>query len=157
MFWACGLAVLLAASTTAWANSLTFNVSGTFGNGQQLTGQVTWDTTLSTVTSSVLQLSGSTFNSICSSPNGSCGGVSASFLGTGLLSGFEMLQGGLLPKNSQFVLTLLNGSHTQKLHTKVSWSAVPVPEEPLGADILAVLALGLGFFPKRRFRRSTAS
>jgi hypothetical protein len=160
LFWACGLALLLAASTTAWANSLTFKVSGTFGNGQQLTGQVTWDSTLSTVTSSVLQLSGSTFNSVCSSSNGTCGGVWASFLGTGLFSGSEMLQGGLRPNNSQFVLTLLNGSHAQKLHTKVSWSAVRVPEEPLGADLLvelAVLALGLRFLPKRRLRTSAAT
>src|SRR5215472_965268 len=67
LLWACGLFVLLAASTTASANSFTYNVSGTFGNGQQLTGQVTWDSTLSAVTGSVLQLSGSTFSSVCSS------------------------------------------------------------------------------------------
>jgi len=107
----------------------------------------------------VLQLSGSTFTSACSSPNGGCGAVLASFLGTGPFSGTEILLGGLRPKNSPFVLTLLSGSHAKKLHTKVSWSAVQVPEEPLDADFLAVLAvltLMLGCRPKPLFRGSIA-
>jgi len=85
--------------------------------------------------------------------------VLASFSGTGPFSGTEILLGGLRPKNSQFELTLLSGSHAKKLHTKVSWSAVQVPEEPLGADVLAVLAvltLVLGCRPKRLLRGSTA-
>jgi len=72
---------------------------------------------------------------------------------------YETLLGGLLPKNSLFVLTLLNGNRVTVLDTTVSWSAVPMPEEPLRADLLvelAVLALAVGFRPEILFPRSAA-
>jgi hypothetical protein len=151
-----GLAVLLAVSTTASADSIVYNVSGTFSNYQQLTGQVTWNSTLSTVTNSVLSLSDSTFNSACSSAKGGCGGVLAGFWGTGSFSNtYEILVGGLGPKDSIFELTLVNGSGIKFLDTTLSWSRVAVPDEPLGADLLIVLgAFALAVGPATRFRKS---
>lgn len=160
LLWACGLVVLLAVSTTARADLIIYNVSGAFSNGQQLTGQVTWNSTLSTVTGSVLTLSGSTFNQTCTS---GCGAVLMGFWGTGSLSkSYEILMGGLLPSNSLFALTVYTGrgykGHDFKIiDTNLSWSRVAVPEESLGADLLAVVAafaLMLPFGPLNRFWKS---
>ena len=162
LLWACGLVVLLAVSTTARADLIIYNVSGAFSNGQQLTGQVTWNSTLSTVTGSVLTLSGSTFNQTCTS---GCGAVLAGFWGTGSLSkSSEILMGGLLPNNSLFALTVYTGrgykGHDFKvIDTNLSWSRVAVPEESLGADLLAVVAvfaLMLPFGPLNWFWKSAA-
>ena len=161
LLWACGLVVLLAVSTTARADSIVYNVSGAFANGQQLTGQVTWNSTLSTVTGSVLTLSGSTFNQSCTF---GCGAVLKGFWGTGSLSkSYEILVGGLQPNNSLFALTVytgrgFKGQDFKIFDTRLSWSRVAVPEESLGADLLvsAAFALMLPFGPLNRFRKSGA-
>jgi hypothetical protein len=157
---ASALAVVLVACTAARADSVVYNVSGTFSNGQILTGQITWNSTLSSATSSVLTLSGSTLNAVCSSPQGGCGAVLAGFWGTGNWSkSYEILLGGFLPKDSLFVLTLMNGSGIKILDTKLTWRVVAMPEEPLVADLLAVcaaFALMSLLVPVTRFRRSAA-
>ena len=81
--------LIVVTSKTAWADSIAYNVLGTFSNGQQLSGQITWNTMSHSVTRSNLFLSGSTFSATCSS---SCGAVFAGFWGAGTFSkSYEIL------------------------------------------------------------------
>jgi hypothetical protein len=72
---------------------------------------------------------------------------------------YETLVGGLLPQPSLFVLTLVNGSSIRITDATLSWSQVAVPEETIGAHLLAVVAafaLMILFGPLTRFRKSDA-
>jgi len=136
---AVGCGLVLATNGIARADSIAYNVIGTFANGQQLSGQITWNTASHSVSNSILTLSGSTFNASC---NGGCGAVFASFWGSGSLSSsYELLAGAFLPNSSLFTLTVVGGG-LRIMATNVSWARVAVPEGPIIAEMLIVL---LGF------------
>src|SRR5262245_22542688 len=107
VLWAVGFGLVLATNGIARADSVAYNVSGTFSNGQKLSGQITWNNTSRSVSSSILTLSSSTFNASC---NAGCGVVFSNFWGTGGLSNsYETLAGLFLPNSSIFTLTVLGG------------------------------------------------
>jgi hypothetical protein len=156
MLWALGFALILAVCGTVRADSIAYNVSGTFSNGQQLSGQITWSTASHSVISSILTLSASTLSMACTSR---CGAVFQTFWGTGTLANsHEILAGVFLPNTSLFTLKV-TGHGNQIMATNVSWARVAVPEEPISAELLIVL-LGFAGLVKsgalRRFHRSTA-
>ena len=139
---ALGFLLIIAASGIAGADSIAYNVLGTFTNGQQLSGQVTWNTASHSVTSSILLLSSSTFHATCGSPSGGCGVVFAGFWGAGTLSkAYETLAGGFLPNTSIFALTVAGGQGIKIMTTNVSWARVAVPEESILTDLLIVLLM----------------
>jgi len=141
VLWAvgCGCGLILAVNGVARADSIAYNVVGTFSNGQQLSGQITWNTQLRSVSSSILSLSNSTFSALCTS---GCGAVFTSFWGTGSLSkSHETLAGAFLPSGSLFTLTVVGGG-IRIMATNVSWAKVAVPEGPIISEMLIVL---LGF------------
>lgn len=141
VLWALGMGLWVAASGTARADSIAYNILGTFSNGQQLNGQITWNSALNSVTSSALTLSNSTFTSACSSPAGGCGAVFTGFWGTGTLAkSYEILLGAFLPNSSIFALTVAGGEGIRIMATNVSWARVAVPEEPIIVELLVVLA-----------------
>jgi hypothetical protein len=134
--------LIVVTSTPARADSIAYNVLGTFSNGQQLSGQITWNTVSHSVISSNLFLSGSTFSATCSS---GCGAVFAGFWGAGTLSkSYEILVGAFLPNSSAFALTVTGRQGTQIFSTHASWAKVAVPEEPILSELLIVL-MGLGW------------
>jgi len=148
VLWALGFGLIVAASGTARADSIAYNVFGTFSNGQQLSGQITWNTASSSVTNSTLSLSNSTFHAACSSSVGGCGAVFAGFWGAGTLSkSYEVLAGAFLPNSSLFALTVTGSESIRIMATKVSWARVAVPEEPVIAELLIVL-MGFGWLVK---------
>src|SRR6266550_3755710 len=148
VLWAVGFGLVGGASRTAGADSIAYNVFGTFSNGQQLSGQITWNDASNSVTDSNLSLSSSTFRATCSSAAGGCGAVFAGFRGAGALSkSYEILLGAFLPKSSLFALTVTGGESIQIMATNVSWARVAVPEESIIAELLIVL-MGLGWLIK---------
>jgi hypothetical protein len=148
VLWAFGFGLIVAANGTARADSIAYNVLGTFSNGQKLSGQITWNSTSNSVTSSALSLSSSTFSTACSSPAGGCGAVFAGFWGAGTLSNsYEILLGAFLPNSSLFTLTVTGSGGIRIMATNASWSRVAVPEEPIIAELLIVL-MGFGWLVK---------
>jgi hypothetical protein len=138
VLFALGFGLVLLASGTARADSIAYNVLGTFSNGQQLSGQITWDSASNSVTGSTLSLSSSTFNAACSSPSGGCGAVFAGFWGAGALAkSYEVLLGTFLPNSSLFALT--GNAGIRIMATNVSWARVAVPERSILAELLIVL------------------
>ncbi len=145
---ALGFGLMVAASGTARADSIAYNVLGTFSNGQQLSGQITWNNTSNSITSSNLSLSSSSFNTSCSSSAGGCGAVFAGFWGTGTLAkSYEVLAGALLPNISLFALTVTSSQGIRIMAANVSWARVAMPEEPILAELLVVL-MGLAVVVK---------
>jgi hypothetical protein len=53
VLWAVGVGLVLATNGIARADSVAYNISGTFSNGQQLSGQITWNTASHSVSSSI--------------------------------------------------------------------------------------------------------
>lgn len=140
VLFALAFGLVIVASGIARADSIAYNVLGTFSNGQQLSGQITWNSASNSVTSSILSLSSSTFHATCSSPSGGCGAVFASFWGAGPLSKtYEALAGVFLPNTSPFALTVAGGQGIKIMATNVSWARVAVPEESILAALLIVL------------------
>jgi hypothetical protein len=149
MLSAVGFGLVLATNGIARADSVAYNVSGTFSNGQQLSGQITWNTASHSVSNSILTLSSSTFNASC---NGGCGAVFTSFWGAGSLSNsYEILAGVFLPNTSLFTLTVVGGG-IRIMATNVSWARVVVPEAPIIVEMLIVL-LGFAWLVKSGARR----
>lgn len=160
VLWALGFGLIVAANGTARADSIAYNVLGTFSNGQQLSGQITWNTALNSVTNSTLSLSSSTFSASCSSPSGGCGAVFAGFWGAGTLSkSYEILLGALRPSSSLFALTVAGSEGIRIMATNVSWARVAVPEESIISELLIVL-VGFGWLVKSgalsQFRKRVA-
>jgi hypothetical protein len=148
VLWAVGVGLVLATNGTARADSVAYNVSGTFSNGQRLNGQITWNTASHSVSNSILTLSSSTFSASC---NGGCGLVFNSFWGTGSLSNsYETLAGAFLPNSSIFTLTVVGGG-IRIMATNISWAKVAVPEGPIAAEMLIVL-LGFAWLVKSASR-----
>jgi hypothetical protein len=157
VLFALAFALTIVASGTARADSIAYNVLGTFSNGQQLSGQITWNSASNAVTSSTLSLSSSTFNAACSSPSGGCGAVFAGFWGAGALAkSYEVLLGAFLPSKSLFTLTVAGNVGIRIMATNVSWARVAVPEESILAELL-ILPMGFVWLVKSRVYASFAS
>jgi hypothetical protein len=160
VLFALAFGLVIVASGIARADSIAYNVLGTFSNGQQLSGQITWNSASNSVTSSTLSLSSSTFSAACSSPSRGCGAVFAGFWGAGALAkSYEVLLGAFLPHSSLFALTVAGNGGIRIMATNVSWARVAVPEESILAELL-ILLMGFVWLAKSgvvsRFRELAA-
>jgi hypothetical protein len=148
-----GLAVICFATTQAKANSVAYDVGGTFSSGsysQYFGGQVTWDNSSNRVTAYTLSL-GSTVLT-CS---GSCTAVFKILSGPGYAG---VLAGAFNPYLSPFTLSMLNSSGAYFMATNMSWSYASVPEGSGLAELLCVLAALAFMIPRSPvLKRASAS
>jgi hypothetical protein len=156
----CGIALLVGSSLPAKASSIPYSVWGSFSNGQQLSGQVAWNTVTRRITGYTLSLSSTVGPASCALPFGLCTFAPAQFSGTGALAGSSLWLAGIFnPKLPTFVLTIYGPNGLSVLTTKLAWSTpVSMPEGPAEAELLVVLAaMGclLPFSPLLRRRHQT--
>jgi hypothetical protein len=139
------LAVVLS-SPLAHADSVTYDVTGSFANGASLSGWVDWSNT--GISSYSLGLSNSSGTAQCaSSAIDGCAGVLDLFSTS---NGPELLAGLLNPFGSSF-LTLTGPGFQFSTTGNVSWVAVPEGSEGVML-ILAMLALGFAMYRAPRLR-----
>ncbi|MBS1851216.1 MAG: hypothetical protein JST79_09915 [Acidobacteria bacterium] len=129
------LLVVCLVGVQAKADSVNYNLSANFSNGQQLTGQVVWDSTLNLATAYSFNLSNTTGTASCSSVWGLCSIVLNSFDGSKPV----LLAGLLSPGES--VLYITSGLWSTFSTTQINWSrvAVSVPEESALIELLCVM------------------
>ena len=141
---ALGLVLALAATPSAKADTLSyFNVSGAFSNGQQLSGQISFNS-FGIVTGYSLNLTGASNTLSCSGFCAVAGGIFNSASGNALFSGAFSTFGSL------GTITFGNWWSPTTLTTKLSLSATSVPEEPALLQVMLVLlTLGLVFLSRR--------
>jgi hypothetical protein len=129
------LGVLSLASTAAYANSVTYDVTGLFSDGTSLTGWVDWSSSLGT-TAYNLGLSNTSDLAQCASLTANGCALVFNTFSSGLNT--ELLAGLLSPVTPLFALV---GPGFQLSLASVSWNAVVVPEEPAVFQLLLVLTM----------------
>jgi hypothetical protein len=127
------LLVALAGSTTAKADSITYDITGTFTDYAQpltLTGEYVWDTDLGTPTSYLFNLTDTTDSASCSAATpGGCLNTIATFYGTGPLGGtIDLVLAFLDPTAPQFTLGLFNADGTP--FSEITQTITPTPTTP---------------------------
>ena len=137
--------VALAGSTTAKADSITYDVTGTFSSFVQpvtLNGEYTWDTNLGAATGFLFNLTHSADSATCSDATGTMCTFSLSiFNGDGSFAGYvEGLLSILDPNAPQFVLQLVDPSGN--LSDAETLNLSPTVRVPEPAEI-SFLLLGL--------------
>ena len=149
LFRSLGTLVVLAlvfSSPLAHADSVTYDLSGSFANGASLSGWANW--TGSGISAYSLSLSNSTDTAQCSSSLGACLGVASAFSTS---KGPELLLGFLNP-NGPSLLTLLGPGLQMPSSATVSWNvAMPEGSEVLML-VLAMLVLGFAMYRSPKFR-----
>jgi hypothetical protein len=136
-------------SPLAHADSVTYDVSGSFANGASLTGWV--NLTGTGISAYNLGLSNSTGSTSCTSSLGLCFGVLNTFSTT---QGSELLAGLLNPFGSS--LLTLTGPGFQFSVADVSWNvAMPEGSEVLML-VLAMLAMGFAVYRAPKPQAATA-
>jgi hypothetical protein len=144
LFVALAFVLAFAATPSAKADTMSlFNVSGMFSNGQQLSGQISVNS-YGIITAYSLNLTGALNGASCS---GFCSIAAGTF---SMSSGTAAFAGLFLPSNSLFSLSFWGSRGITTLTTRLSWSAVAVPEEPaLLQAMLVLLTLGLVFLSQK--------
>jgi hypothetical protein len=132
-------------SPLAHADSVTYDVSGSFANGASLTGWV--NLTGTGISAYNLGLSNSTGSTSCTSSLGLCFGVGNLF---STAQGPELLAGLLNPFGSS--LLTLTGPGFQFSATNVSWTAMPEGSEVLML-VLAMLAMGFAVYRSPKLKQ----
>lgn len=136
---------LVFSSPLAHADSVTYDLSGSFTNGTSLSGWVNWTGT--GISAYSLGLSNSTDTAQCNSSIGLCFGVASAFSTS---KGPELLLGFLNPTGPS--LLTMTGPGWQSSPATVSWNvAMPEGSEVLML-VLAMLALGFAVYRAPKFR-----
>jgi hypothetical protein len=140
------LLVALAGSTRAKADSITYDVTGTFTNYTEpltLTGEYVWDTALGVPTSYLFNLTDTTGPANCSvASDGQCLNTIATFFGAGPLDGsIDLVLAFLDPAVPQFTLGLFlpDGTPLADVQTITPTPTIPTVQVPEPAAIFSVL------------------
>jgi hypothetical protein len=137
------LFVVCLTGVQAKADSVNYNLSAIFSNGQQLTGQVVWDSTLNLATGYSFNLSNATGTASCSSVWGLCSVVLNGFGGSN-----PVILAGLLSPGSSVLY--ISNIWTTFSASQINWSPVSaaVPEESALIELFCVM-LTLVFVGRR--------
>jgi hypothetical protein len=146
-------ALLGAGSVTARADSITYDVMGTYSNGLNFSGQYVWDDGIGGATSYLLNLDSTTGPATCSDPTGAlCTASFAVFEGTGSLNTSIVFVLSLLDPSNPIFTLVLEDTDTQEVlffDTINPTPTVHVPEPSTLAFVFAALSM-LGYFVTRR-------
>ena len=131
--------VFLGFAVSAKADSITYDLSGTFSTGHKLSGSLVWDSSRDVITSYFLTLNSMNNSASCNSNQGTCTFVSDLFSGP---KSSVFLFGVLNPKDTVFDLFVWAGGPLPRFsNANVCWTPMSVPEGPVGPGLLIVLAV----------------
>jgi PEP-CTERM motif len=146
-------ALLAAGSVTARADSITYDVMGTYSNGLTLSGQYVWDDSIAGATSYLLNLDSTTGPATCSDPSGAlCTASFALFEGTGSLNTSIVFVLSLLDPSNPIFTLVLEDTDTQEVlfsDTIMPTPTAQVPEPSTLGFVFVALSM-LGYLVTRR-------